>query len=101
MKKQEVMILGKSYSFFTDKPERLSDMGEELNEELEILKEKYDQFPRDHLLLLHLLRLKLNQPSEKGERQKKVEALETDQPKDSEESQQLDLEIDDILNSEF
>ncbi len=100
MKKQEVMILGKSYSFFSDDPERLGGMGEELNEELEILKDKYDQFPRDHLLLLHLLRLKFNQPNETRERQEE-EALDTDQPKDSGESQQLDLEIDDILNSEF
>ena len=101
MKKQEVMILGKSYSFFSDDPDRLCEMGEELNEELEILKDKYDQFPRDHLLLLHLLRLKFNQPDETRERQGKEEALDTDQPKDSGESQQLDLEIDDILNSEF
>jgi cell division protein ZapA (FtsZ GTPase activity inhibitor) len=100
MKKQEVMILGKSYSFFSDNPERLCDMGEELNIELEILKEQYSQFPRDHLLLLHLLRLKFEQLGEIGKRQEE-EVLDNDQPNDSGESQQLDLEIDDILNSEF
>ncbi|MCF7918600.1 MAG: cell division protein ZapA [Candidatus Cloacimonetes bacterium] len=98
MKSLEVMILGKSYSFNSDDPERLQLMGEELNEELEQMKEKYSQFPRDHLLLLRLLRMRLEQPEEYVAVKEKEKVYLTDQ---KESGEQLDLEIDDILNSEF
>jgi cell division protein ZapA (FtsZ GTPase activity inhibitor) len=96
MKSLEVTILGKSYSFFSDDLGRLETLGEELDEELELLQEKYSQFSREHILLLYLLRLRLGQSPVYLEREEKAFT-----PDQEEKTEQLDLEIDDILNSEF
>lgn len=99
MKIQEIVILGKTYSFYTDDPAQLDKMGTELNAELEILEAKYNNFTRDHLLLLQLLRDRLD------DYQAVPQSAEENQdylpPKEDKDSEQLDLEIEDILNTEI
>lgn len=101
MKNQEITILGKSYSFFTDEPEYLAMLGNDLTRKLEELKEKYSQFSRDHLLLLYLLRKEIENSEGEDNPQHERAIISDQEAETNNNDEQLGLEIDDILNTEL